>query len=486
MTTTTSQNGHARRPPATITAAVTAEHGGAPALPAGLAAQRALLGATVEVPRAITGLGVWFNRQVPHRSVRHVNALREETQRVGREHDPDVTTHGEARVTSDHLRRAQASLRHGLAKPTATVRRMAEVEAAQQAKHTALTLRQNTLVVGYHGESITTAEAAARHAAALAVVRKDTDAGSKRHQRVSRLMRRAAIGFAVVDAVVLFLFLAAALNVNLVHPARTPVMASVAALLALVGTAGYALSMHFAGTQLRAFKNDDRWLTLPERGAKVLPLAMLTAIVVLPVLAGILMTYRIVHDADAAATPVIGGILTGAFVAILLCALGWVIGFSSFLDGSPHTATLDHHGRILRHDRNARNKIITGIDSDHATIQHLHGQLTSQITKALVRASRHTRRADRTLLIAHSYLQNIGAIANTITSPNETQTVHGHLHPSLHADLRELHTLEQRATHIDNCSTQHTAEAHACSQSTHSGNTPSTDTTGNTLDRGAA
>ena len=428
--------------------------------PASLTDQDKFLGNPLEVPAPIMGLGRLFDRHVHREFVGAVNELQADAKKVGRQHCPNVATWGEALVKSGWAVGANRGLRKSYSKIKATVAAMAVIETAQKQKMARLRLWPATAVTGYGGECMIIAQAETAHQVALNTVQVERTNKSLRHETISGGLKRLIKFFILTDLIVIYLFLSNVLNVSVNHPMRTLIPFITAVFLSLLGTAAYGVGLHWIGANLRHWKDSDRSITLPtSRSARRVPIAMLAGMIALPLLVGVLMTYRIWHDSSQAAAPQVGGAITAVFMAVMVCVLGLMVGFSAFLDGSVETDAIRHLAPQIRTARNDRQTLIAGVISDADRAQKLRDDVDTAVLEAIVAASDKISGADQVIMAARSYLQSTGPIAVTLTNTIDRTDVAGFLEPHIFTELRDLRNAQQRARAI--------AERTAASAKTH-------------------
>ena len=417
--------------------------------PTSLTDQVKFLGKPVDVPPAIVGLGRFFDRHVQREFVGAVNGLRADAKKVGRQHCPEVATWGEALVKSGWAVGANRDLRKSYSKIKATVADMALTETAQKQKITRLRQWPTTPVTGCGGECMIIAQAETAHQIALNTVQVERTNKSLRHETISGGLKKLIKFFILTDLIVIYLFLSNVLNVNVNHPMRTLIPFITAVFLSLLGTAAYGVGLHWMGANLRHWKDSERSITLPaSRSARRAPIAMLAGMIALPLLVGLLMTYRIWHDASEAAAPQAGGAITAVFMAVMVCVLGLMVGFSAFLDGSVETDAIRNLAPQIRTARNDKQTLIAGVISDADRAQKLRDDVDTAVLEAIVAASDKISGADQVIMAARSYLQSTGPIAVTFTNTIDRTDVAGFLEPHIFTELRDLRNAQQRAKAI--------------------------------------
>lgn len=417
--------------------------------PASLTDQDKFLGKPLDVPPAIVGLGRFFDQHVQREFVGAVNELRADAKKVGRQHCPEVATWGEALVKSGWAVAANRDLRKSYSKIKATVADMALTETAQKQKITKLRQWPATAVTGCGGECMIIAQAETAHQVAVNAVQVERTNKSLRHETISGGLKKLIKFFILTDLIVIYLFLSNVLNVNVNDPMRTLFPFITAVFLSLLGTAAYGVGLHWMGANLRHWKDSDRSITLPtSRSARRIPIAMLAGMIALPLLVGVLMTYRIWHDSSEAAASLAGGAITAVFMAIMVCVLGLMVGFSAFLDGSVETDTIHNLGPKIRSARETKQTLIAGIISDADRAQELRNDVDTAVLEAIVAASDKISGADQVIMAARSYLQTTGPIAVTLTNTIDRIDVAGFLEPHISAELRDLRNAQQRANAI--------------------------------------
>jgi len=429
--------------------------------PTSLIDQDKFLGKPLDVPPAIVGLGRFFDRHVQREFVSAVNELRADAKNVGRQHCPEVATWGEALVKSGWAVGANRDLRKSYSKIKATVADMALTESAQKQRITKLRQWPATAATGCGGEYMIIAQAETAHQIALNTVQVERTNKSLRHETISGGLKKFIKFFILTDLIVIYLFLSNVLNVNVNHPMRTLIPFITAVFLSLLGTAAYGVGLHWMGANLRHWKDSDRSITLPtSRSARRVPIAMLAGMIALPLLVGVLMTYRIWHDSSEAAAPQAGGAITAVFMAVMVCVLGLMVGFSAFLDGSVETDAIRHLAPQISTARNDKLTLVAAIISDADRAQRLRDDVDTAVLEAIVAASDKISGADQAIMAARSYLQSTGPIAVTLINTIDRTDVAGFLEPQILTELRDLRNAQQRAKAI--------AERTAASAKTHS------------------
>lgn len=197
-------------------------------------------------------------------------------------------------------------------------------------------------VEGLHGESFTSERADDVAEELEGKIRTDVDSGIHKHTPASSGQRRLSGAAPFTDFLVFLYFLAVVLNVDWNDPRRTPVLAVVALILAVIATAGVAWTLRFLASRLRQDKPDDnrfRWRQRTRQGG-VQEERLLLALLLIGV--GSVMAYRIYVDGTDSGLAPAPAILLAAFFALIVMALNYVIFLVHFGDGSTVTDEVRH------------------------------------------------------------------------------------------------------------------------------------------------
>lgn len=371
------------------------------------------------IPRQDITLSLATNSPIPREWLPQVTALVREQQRIGAERDPDELSQMEALVTSKGMLAAEEARERGADELAALIDRAAEVRAEMSTIRGELDRIDELPLTGMDGNVVRVAAASDRMNTVSAKVTTERDTGSVKHRRVPSWVHRYATKAALLDFPVLLYFLMQVFNVDLVGllagdgaawtESVVPLLTSV--VFALLGTGAVAIGLKFLGRDLKAYKDADGHLCLPQGSARVIPLLYLGLAAAIAVGAGIVMAYRIATDALASGSGISSGIVLGVFFAVIVITVNVVVISAHYRDGSLQTDEIDHLAVQLAPVEQQRVEYERRLDSLAAALPPLALQAERIYARTLASMGTPLKGADQLRLLARSYHQGCGAEA---------------------------------------------------------------------------
>ncbi len=393
---------------------------------------------------------------IPAQWLPHVLALVKEQSRIGVKRSPHRLSNLEAVVTSKGMARAEEIRNAGGKKLGQVVeafdKTTAEIATAEEERGSL----PDHPVVGANGHLLTAAEAETRMSVLRGTVANETDQGSLKHRRVATWLRWFALLGMAADFVVLTYFLGNVFNVDWNgltggDVAIVPLLTSL--VFAILGTAVVAIGLHFFGSDLRGYKDDRGHLRLPTGKAKTMPLLFVALSVTVAIGAGVVMAYRIVTDSNEAGTGGLGGMLLGAFFAVIALALAVVIFSVTYRDGSTVTEELDHLTKQLLPIRRRKQQLNRTIAQLTTRLDVLRQSGIRIYDATLAKMSGPLKAADQLILQARSYHQGSGWDAE-IVAP-QVDPLHGLVLPLVTVDTSALDAAIEHLRAVEDTTGKH-------------------------------
>ncbi|MEV0710395.1 hypothetical protein [Nocardia aurea] len=274
-----------------------------------------------------------------------VVALHQEQTRIQQRRSPDRQSWNEAEVVSRGKAAAEQLRDDGAARIDQLCAKAAAMRSEIAVVEGDIGRLAQRPVRGDREELLTAAEAEQRCAIVAEQITKEADAGSRRHQQMSSVMRTVVRLIPLIDLPVLTMFSAdifnlpwdAAFEVGNVPRLLTSLT------FGLLGTVVLAVGLHAAGEVLRQYKNDQGGVDLPSSRGTLLTTLLLSGVGGISIGASVLMGYRVVHEALMAETGLLGGIILGLFFAGVVTTANLVVVLTIFRNGSTLT---DELGRL--------------------------------------------------------------------------------------------------------------------------------------------
>ncbi|MFD3425296.1 hypothetical protein [Nocardia fluminea] len=412
-----------------------------------------------DIPRQDIALSLATNAPIPREWLPQVSALVREQQRIGTERDADELSQMEALVTSKGMLAAEEAREHGAEELAALVEQAGGIRAEIFTLRGELGRIDKLPITGMDGEVVAVSFATDRMKTVSEKVTADRDGGSVRHRRVPAWVHRWATKAALLDFPVLLYFLMQVFNVDVaglltgdgaaLAESIVPLITSV--VFALLGTAAVAIGLKFLGRDLKAYKDSDAHLSLPEGKARAIPLLYLGLAGALAVGAGVVMAYRIATDALASGSGIVSGMVLGVFFAIIVITVNVVVVSAHYRDGSLQTDEIDHLAVQLAPVESQRIENDRRMDALAAQLPPLALRAGRIYTRTLAQMGTPIKGADQVRLLARSYHQGCSPEA---TIRNQTGSPQNNLIAPIvaidHSVLAEL--LEQLGQIIDDAS----------------------------------
>jgi len=388
-----------------------------------------------------------------------IMALCSEQWRIGVKRAANKYSNLEAMIVSKGIAGAEEVRDKGVKKLVRVVEQFDQLRGELSAFRAELAKLPTHPVVGVRGEVLTVQQLESRMAAVSALVTKETDEGSLKHRRVPRLLVR-LIPFAVLlDLPILIYFVSEVFNVDWHALGQSVVPLLTSAVFGLLGTASIAVALHYAGRDLKGYKDERGHIALPKGQARVVPLTYLVLSILVAIGSGVTMAFRIMSDSSAAGNGSVAGAILGVFFAVIVMALNVVIWSVNYRDGSTQTDELDHHTRQLLPVRQGERRLektigqaVSGLDRLRTSGAHIYDTTLAKMSDPL-------KAADQVILQARSYHQGCGIEAELVAASAEP--VYGLLLPPKTVDtsvldnlLQELQRPEDQRTHSAKAETE--------------------------------
>lgn len=263
-------------------------------------------------------------------------------------------------------------------------------------------------VMGPNGELLDPAEAQARHDALRDAVADETASGSKKHLIRRQRTKAKEIGLLMIDYPVFLLAMFSLLNVSMrllfLGDGPTIIMATTAAIFALLGTLLFAYLMRAMGRRHRRFKDADGGVSA--RGAtrhRILVEQILT--ITITVAAAAVMAMRIVTDGVEAEAPIALTVVLAALFAVLVAVSGYVNYMSEFENGSEEVDRVQHLAvQLARHTAS-----VNSLQTQRSLLIEEAGTKIACLCRILAKAEERAAKivttcsAERAITIARSY-----------------------------------------------------------------------------------
>ena len=385
----------------------------------------------IHIGTSLLGLG-----PIPFRWLIDVLALVREQHRIGVYRPAEVPSHLESEIRATGLRGAMRVREKGERSIHHLAYQVGRLQARISYLEAAMSNYNNTLLAGPHRQSLTLSDAAELEKKLRCRVEDETEKGSLEHRRVSEGARRMTWIAPPIDLPVLGYFLGKLFNVNWMNPADQPATFATAVVFAILGTVGLALGLRALGRTMRAHKNNKGQLELPEGGDRALPLMELLATAAAMVGAGVIMFCRIYAEAGPT-VPKLVAILLGAFFAIVVIIVNWVVYAAEFRDGSILTEQIDTLASNLIKRGVKRQRMSDEVHRLQEKVTVLQHERQWVAADTLVAVDAPLKAADQLILKARSYHLGTYPPAGSFDSSG-TNGQHGFTEPSFTVDVRAL------------------------------------------------
>jgi hypothetical protein len=361
-------------------------------------------------------------RRVSRRAV--LRALVIEHILIGRQRDADSTSYAEnltrglGKAAGDHVLGKTHRTLDGLASKADRLR------AEQVALRTRAGCRRGDLISHPDGGLRTVAETAVDQDTQRAEIAAAIEAGSHRHRRLSKALRRVPVIIFISDALLLLYFFSGVTNVDWTSPLSAALVFAVI-LAAMVTCISFAF-FRLAGNRLRHYKNDAG--TVPLRGLDEATIAIvglaLAAVAVLATLMYFRMHAEVINALGSSAgfSAVIIG-LTLAMVSILANTM--VIAIHA-LDGSPEADRLDALGGAVGKPLNEERKLNEDADARDKELAVLARKAERVAAKGFTEAGHQRAASDRLIDAGRAVHQGVGPLSEPAVNPNNHEGVIGY------------------------------------------------------------
>jgi len=276
-----------------------------------------------------------------------------------------------------------------------------------------------------------------------ATIKKDTEAGSRRHRRLGRSLRRIPPVAFTADFLISLWFFGGVTDVDFSDPLSTSANLAFALVVAGTVTVIAFAYLKFVGSQLRVHKNDAGTIA----PASLDPLTRgLVGLAGLGMAVVALFTYTRLHaevtealGAHSGGTAAAVG-LTVAVVSILASVL--VVGVHC-LDGSDDTEHLKGLGRALRRPLSRCHKLEAQAVKIEPAVDQARRRTERAITQTVTEASRRRAVADQVVDAGRAGTQSLGPHSEASSDPNDSHDAVGYRHPGgPSVDMRHIRQIE--------------------------------------------
>jgi hypothetical protein len=368
-----------------------------------------------------------LNRMMRGRRVSRRHTLRAlviEHVLIGRQRDASSASYAEnltrglGKAAADHVLGKTHRTLDGLASKADRIR------AEQAALRTRAGYRRGDFVAHPDGGVRTVTETVEDQDSQRAKIIAAIDAGSYRHRRLSKALRRVPVIIFISDALLLLYFFSGVTNVDWTSPLSAALIFAVM-LAAMVTCISFAF-FRLAGDRLRHYKNDAG--TVPLRGlddaTMVIAGLALAAVAVLATLMYFRMHAEVIDALGSSAgfsAVVIG--LTLATVSILANIM--VIAVHA-LNGSPEADRLDALGTTVNKPLGDERKLNEDADAREKELAILARKAERVAAKGFTAAGHQRAASDRYIDAARAVHQGVGPLSEPAVNPNDHEGVVGY------------------------------------------------------------
>jgi hypothetical protein len=284
--------------------------------------------------------------------------------------------------------------------------------------------RQGDLVRHPDGGVQTVAETAADQDKQRAAIAADIEAGSRRHRRLPKALRRVPILVLIADGLLLLYFFSGVTNVDWSSPVSAALVFAIM-LAAMVTGISFGF-FRLTGDRLQQYKNHAG--TVPLRGLDEATVVVgglsIAAITVLSSLMYFRMHAEVVDalGSSAGASAFIIG-LTLAMVSVLANTMVIVV---HALDGSTEADRLDALGDAVSRPRNTERRMLEHADTLDQQIAVLGRKADRLAAEGITKAGRQRAGADQLIDAGRAVHQGVGPLSEPTVDPNGQEGIVGY------------------------------------------------------------
>ncbi|MGH3253905.1 MAG: hypothetical protein ACRDOU_00630 [Streptosporangiaceae bacterium] len=361
-------------------------------------------------------------RRVSRRAALRMLAI--EQIHIRQQRHPSTTSYGESllralgKAAGDHV---LGRTRRALDRLTA---RTDALRAQQASMRTRAGYRREDFVRHPDGGVHTVAKTLQDQDRQRAEIAADIGAGSRRHRRLPRALRRMPGLVLIADGLLLLYFFSGVTNVDWSSPVSA---ALVFALMLAVMVTGISFAFfRLTGDRLQQYKNDAG--TVPLRGLDDATMAIAGLAVVALATLGTLMYFRMHAEVIDALGPSAGvsAIIIGLTLAVVSVLANTMVIAVHALDGSAQADRLDALGAATERPLNDERRLHEQADVMDHKIATLGREAERVATSGVTEAGHQRAASDQLIDAGRAVHQGVGALSEPAVDPNDQDGVVGY------------------------------------------------------------